>query len=395
MMNQEKTAYLNLLRCFVWDSEPEPLPDDLNWDVLLNLSSIHSDMGILGYMLMKHPALAPGAVPSMWKKCLQTISLSARRAERMNELIKQLDVNGIEHLLLKGFVIRDIYCVPELRTFGDVDFLIRLEDRIKCDDLMMSNGFERGTDWEPVFSYKKGIEYYEIHTDIMEVDVSDQADYKGYFKKIWEHAYLRDGHTWLPEKEFHLLYLLTHIAKHISGAGAGIRMYLDIALYIKEYRGEIDWKHFCGELEVLKFEKFVNIVFTAVERWFGVESPIPLSPINEEIMTDFLDFTLDGGVFGFIGLDLGVNDLKKELRGGQTPDKGKTLRNRMFPSAASIESRYTYLQGRHWLLPAAWIHRFLRTREKWGQHMAEAKSILNADEEKALRLKRVQKEIGL
>lgn len=395
MMNQEKTVYLNLLKCFVWDSDPEPFPDDLDWNALLNLSSIHSDTGILGYMLMKHPALAPEMLPTMRKKCLQTISLSARRAERMEKLIGRLDANGIDHLLLKGFVVRNIYCVPELRTFGDIDFLIRLEDRSKCDALMMGSGFERGTDWEPVFSYKKGIEYYEVHSDVMEVDISDKADYKGYFKRVWERAYLRNGHTWLPDKEFHLLYLLTHIAKHISGAGAGMRMYLDIALYVKRYRNEIDWEHFCGELEVLKFNKFVNTVFYAVEQWFGVESPIPLFSMDEKLMADFLDITLGGGVFGFAGLDLGVNDLKKELRNGQDADKGKTLLNRMFPSAARIESRYTYLQGRHWLLPVAWVHRFLRTREKWGQHMAEAKSIMRADEEKALRLKRMHEEIGL
>lgn len=394
-MNQEKAAYLNLLKCFVWDSVPERFPDDLDWKALLSLSSIHSDTGILGYMFMKHPTLAPQALPFMRKQCLQTIGLSARRAERMNELIEQLNAAGIDHLLLKGFVIRDIYCVPELRTFGDVDFLIRLEDRARCDDLMISSGFKRGTDWEPVFSYEKGIEYYEIHTDIMEVDVSDQADYKGYFKTIWEHTCLRDGHTWLPEKEFHLLYLLAHIAKHINGSGAGMRMYLDIALYIKEYRSEIDWKHFRGELEVLKFEKFVNTVFTAVEQWFGVESPIPLSPVNEEVMADFLDFTLDGGIFGFVGLDPGVNDLKKESRGGQDANKRKTLLNRIFPPAAKIESRYTYLQGRHWLLPVAWVDRFIRTRAAWGQHMAEAKSIMTADEEKVLKLKRIHEDIGL
>lgn len=331
---------------------------------------------------MKQPTLAPQMLPFMRERCLQTVGLSARKAERMRELMERLDTDGIDHLLLKGFVVRDIYCVPELRTFGDIDFLIRLEDREKCDKLMMSGGFQRKTDWEPVFSYQKGIEHYEIHTDIMEVDVSDQADYKGYFQKVWEHACLQDGHTWLLDVEFHLLYLLTHIAKHISGAGAGIRMYLDIAFYLKRYRDEIDWEHFRKEVDTLGFNRFVNVVFTAVEQWFGVESPIQLTPIEGKLMVDFLDFTLDGGVFGFIGREPGLNDLKKVNRSDDTVDRRLTLIHRMFPPASKLESRYTYLQGRHWLLPVAWFHRFIRTRDKLNQHLSEAKGIVTADEKR-------------
>ena len=47
---------------------------------------------------------------------------------------------------------------------------------------MLSIGLARKHDWEPVYSYIRGVEYYEVHTDVMEVDVSDKADYKGYFQ---------------------------------------------------------------------------------------------------------------------------------------------------------------------------------------------------------------------
>lgn len=60
-----------------------------------------------------------------------------------------------------------------------------------------------------------------------------------------------------------------------------------------------------------------------------------------------------------------------------------------------LENRYTYVRKHHWLLPAAWFHRFVDKRKKWGRFADHTKDILSADEEKVLKLKRIYKEIGL
>lgn len=86
-----------------------------------------------------------------------------------------------------------------------------------------------------------------------------------------------------------------------------------------------------------------------------------------------------GGTFGFVGRVSGLISLK----------------NCLLPKAVSIESRYTYLQGRHWLLPVVWGYRFFKTRNTWSYHAKEAKSIMNTDTDEVLKLKRIYKEIGL
>ena len=67
----------------------------------------------------------------------------------------------------------------------------------------------------------------------------------------------------------------------------------------------------------------------------------------------------------------------------------------LFPSANKIETRYTYLQGRHWLLPVAWVHRLFKTRSSWGDHAKQAQDIMNADTEEILKMRRLYKKIGL
>lgn len=393
-MNEEEVYLLKVLKGFVLDENPGVFYGD--WNKLTGLANIHSVIGILGYSVMNYPDESNAQIAdSMRKHCLQTIALVSQRSENMKELIRQMNNKGISHLLFKGYIVKDYYPIPELRTFGDIDFLIHPEDRQRSDELMIQQGFVRKTDWEPVYSYKRRAEYYEIHTDVMEVDVSDKADYKGYFQHTWEHAHLTDVHTWELSPEFHFLYLITHIAKHISGSGAGIRMYMDIAVFIQHFGNELDWKYIQDELKKLELTDFANMTLTVVQKYFDVKSPITLSKIDENLLEDFMEFTMAGGVFGYVCRDSGLIALKQQERNEESVSRLRTLKNRLFPNAASIENRYTYLQGRHWLLPFAWIHRFFKTRKTWSYHAKEAKSIMNTDTEEVLKLKRIYKEIGL
>lgn len=394
-MDEESIQLIKLLKGFI-SAEKTEYDRRVNWGKLMELAGIHGVAGIVGYMAMEYPDESTAHIlPRLRHECLGTISLYSRRAEQMKLLIREMTEAGIDHLLFKGFVLRDYYPVPELRTFGDIDFLIRPEDRAKSHEFMLKRGFQVKENWEPIYSYYKGTEYYEIHTDVMEVDVSDQADYKGYYKHVWEHAVQTGRHTWELTSEFHFLYLLTHIAKHISGSGAGIRMYLDIAVFIQHFGSTLDWEYIAGELEALRLSAFANVVLTVTETYFGVKSPLPLKTIPEETREDFMDFTMKGGVFGHVQRDAGLVALKREDRNEASVSRISTFLHRLFPAAQHLEKRYTYLQGRHWLLPAAWVHRFFRTRKDWGAHAQEAKSIMNTDTGEVLRLKRIYKEIGL
>lgn len=394
-MNYESAYLVNVLNRFVTDGEPEPFQGD--WGRLFQLANIHSVIGILGYTVMSHPKeFPPQVLQSMRNQCLQTIALQTMRAGGMARLIEKMNKEGIDHLLFKGYVLKDYYAVPELRTYGDIDFLIHPEDREKSDALMLREDFQRKTDWEPVYSYYKQAEFYEIHTDVMEVDVSDKADYKGYFQHIWEHAHLVGGHTYELSPEYHFLYLLTHIAKHISSSGAGIRMYMDIAVFIRHFGDKLDWQYVQRELETLSFTDFANMVLTVVQDYFGADSPFPLKEIDQQIKEDFMEYTLAGGVFGHFGRDAGLVSLKKQDRNeDEDVSRSKTIFRRLFAPASELEKRYTYLQGRHWLYPVAWVHRLIKTRDSLDAHVKEAQSIMHTDTEEVLKLKRIYKEIGL
>lgn len=391
--------YVVFLKSFVHDTRPE-ISGEIDYPALINLAKINSTEGIVNYIFMKNlDLLVPEYRGYIKKQCLSEIAVYSRKAELMKVLVNKLDEQGIDHLLFKGFVVREYFTIPELRTFGDIDFVIRKEDREKCDKLMKELGYEPHDNWEPVYSYLKGTEYYEIHTDVMEIDVSDKADYKDYYSHIWEHVVpstlTGKKHSYEFTPEFHFLYMLTHIAKHISSSGAGIRMYLDIAFFIKRFGNTIDWKWISRELKKLQFQDFANIVLTAVEQWFGVKSPLSLKKISDVTMEDFLNFTIEGGVYGKVGRDRNVIFLKQQNRNEEKISKFRTLLFHIFPPVSSLKFRYSYLQKCPWLLPVAWVHRVLGNRDSWKRYAHHAKGIVTADTDEAVRLKKMYKEIGL
>lgn len=393
-MTAEYNYLLHLLGAYLRQETPEA-GEHVDWDTLISLAQIHSVTGILGYMGRKYPICPDQQRSAAFRGlCMGTISLFSRRFALAQTMVQTLEDAGIDHILMKGFVLRDCYPVPELRTFTDIDLVIRPDDRTKSHDLMLSLGFTVKDDWEPVYSYYRGDEYYEIHTQVMEVDVSEKADYRGYFSDAWAHAVPASAHSYRFTPEFHFLYMLTHIAKHIHGSGAGIRMYLDVAVFLQHQGTALDWDWIASQLQTLKLYDFACVVLSAVERWFGIGSPRDFPPVAEEILDDFTEFTLEAGVFGHHNRDRALAHMKYQEQ--DAPGSRAQLLMRMaFPKAQTIESRYTYLQDKPWLLPVAWVHRFVKTRGRTERHLETARQIISADTEEVDRLKTLIKDIGL
>ena len=394
-MDRESEYLLHLLGAFLHQAQPEE-PGDLDWGKLLQLSKIHTVTGILGYMAMSFPICPDGELKATLRSaCLTTIHAFNRRAALASALLEQLNSAGIDHIVMKGYVLREYYPVPELRTYGDIDLVIRPEDRQRCHDLMLSLGYRVDHDWEPVYSYLRDYELYEIHTQIMEIDVSNKADHRAYFDTMWEHVLPESGCSYRFTPEFHFLYMITHIAKHVVSSGAGIRMYLDVAAFIRYFGTSLNWEYIRRELEKLQLWDFANAALNLTQHCFGVESPLPLKPIEEAAWNTFLEFTLSGGIFGQAGWDSGTNSLKSQNRDGEKISRLRAFAKRLFPSAKTIESRYTYLQDKPWLLAAAWVHRLVKTRDTWQQHAREAQNIMSADLSEVQRIKNLYEQLGL
>lgn len=343
---------LELLRAFIYGEEPK-LSGKSNIEELLKFAYRQKLLGIFAYMNKRWSLFDSEKAKSLDAAYYSALFESTVRCSKFLKLSEILSENKIEHMPVKGYYIRELYPVKELRGFGDIDILIHEKDRKRCDSLMKSLGYTVKNDWEPTYSYIKDDEYYEIHTNLFDVRLKDRADMTEYFSSAWLHAKKDSGLRFMPDTEFHLIYIICHLAKHLSTGGAGIRMYLDVALYILRYDSVISWERTEEEFKKLGLERFFHTVLSAVNEWFYVKASCDFENFGEEL-SELLEFTLDSDIFGHSRDNSAI-----KLR-GEGRSKKRTALKILFPPAEQLENRYTFLKRSRLLLPLAWIVRVFK-----------------------------------
>ena len=117
-MNSVQKAILTILKAFLNNQKNIEIPVGFDWNEFDKLVRINNISGIVGYLFLQS---AVDTIPAEIRKryrieFLTTASVSASREDSMESLIGVLKANDIDHLLFKGYVVRDLYTVPELRT---------------------------------------------------------------------------------------------------------------------------------------------------------------------------------------------------------------------------------------------------------------------------------------
>ena len=342
---------IGLLRAFIHGTGPERADPA----ALLRIAQMQNLLPVLAYMDKKWQLFSDETLRAqLGRQLRQTLFLHNQRYCAFEQLSDALSVALIDHLPVKGWYLRHLYEVPELRTFGDIDILIRREDRARVHELMVAQGFTVQTDWEPTYTYRRGAEFYELHTNLMDASLDDRSDLPAYFADAWTHAAPVRGRCHAPEETFHFLYTLCHLAKHLYAGGAGLRMYLDAALFIHRRGKDLDWAAVRREMEELKLGRFLDTLLSCCESWFGVTAPCDFERV--EAAEELLSYTLDADLFGKLR-DKSV--VQSRNRRELTDDDGRAsaVRRILFPPYKALVKRYTYIEGRKWLIPVALLHR--------------------------------------
>lgn len=103
---------------------------------------------------------------------------------------------------------------------------------------------------------------------------------------------------------------------------------------------------------------------------------LPLPDPDTEALDRLLSYTLDSDLFGH-SRDHAVIELRNEK--DEAPSRSRVLRKMLFPPAAEIESRYIFLQNRHWLLPLAWLVRLFANLHLIPSRIRQMKQVTKTD----------------
>ena len=350
---------------------------------LYKLSKKHDLSQLLVAPLEKISSLKPEyQVTEKFKKSLFT---AIYRYEKSNfdlgQICELFAAEGIDHLPLKGAVIRAYYPKPYLRTSCDLDILVKLGDLDRAAELLVSKLGYRLDKKEryDVSLFTPSNAHIELHFGLVE-DVFREAEP---IKNVWDGGELRETspHRYEMTPELFLFFHIYHTAKHFVHGGCGIKPFID--LWIIKNKIGYDVERAEKLLAENGFLEFYKNALSLSEIWFDGKE-------YTSVAKDMEDYILQGGVYGSFEQNLAMSQTK---RGGKL---GHIL-SRIFVPYSTLAVLYPSIKKCPILFPIYQVRRWFRVLSptKRRRAMNEIKMNQNISEAKKDNARNLLSELGL
>lgn len=388
-MNKEQCFLLDCLRAYLNGTS---INDEYEIDCnsLFSLAMAHNLAPVVFSVARNNPVLlgCKRSYEAFKDAFYDAIVCYDTQKDAISEIDGFLTDNGIDHVFFKGSQLKEYFPVPELRLMGDIDLLIRLEDRSRAKTAFLKNGYTITEDNGPVYNYKKDNILVECHTKIVSGKVGN-ANAEEFFEDAINHATF-ENHRGTLDVQYNLMYLLTHIAHHFWFYGAGAKMILDLAVIIKRFNPSID--AVVDNMKDLHLDEFARVIFTVCYDWFNVGKAYDCDADKAK------EFLISHGAFGNTNRSKAAVVKRKALEEGHTSTLATRL-SLLFPSYKKMKNipYVKFIEGRPYLLAFGWIYRIIYNLKYKKAFVKEATSTLANDETEAEAKKEIKffEEIGL
>lgn len=349
-MNELQRGMTALLRAAI-TGQPQPLPQGFQLNDVYPVALRQSVIPLVyeGALLCGVSPADP-AMQKLFPLYCKSLAISETQLREVARVCAAFEVAGIDYMPLKGVNMKALYPKPELRSMGDADILIRMEQYPSIVPILESLGYTHKLESDHEIAWRtKGL-YLELHKRLLPMDEEIMGAYCG---DGWHMAADHSGHCWRmrPEQEF--IFLLSHFVKHFSGRGIGCRQIIDLWLFLCAHP-EMDMDALKRELKALQLWDFFKNIRRTLMTWFadGLEDPVT------EGITDYI---FAGGSFGRNEMGV-ISRTLTDSRHAPMGLHGRTVYalKQIFPPSSQLRSGYPVLRKAPWLLPGVWAWRLCR-----------------------------------
>lgn len=265
------------------------------------------------------PAQAPLEIRMKWINAAGVHAASNQRVQEGHFAIHRLlTENRIPYTILKGMATAQWYPDPEMRTLGDVDFLVRKEDAKRCGTLLEEKGYRSDGKHLPYeWGYAKDGVVFELHLEIPGIPGGKTGEItEGYFNDILSDsapAVFGKETAVFPGTFHHGLILLVHTAKHMVSEGVGLRQLCDWAVFAGRL-GETLPELLEGALKEIGIWSFAQVLSAACVKYLGMPAFSWIQETDDAFLDAFMEDFLRKGNLRMTG-DSGVDSIFVEKTG--------------------------------------------------------------------------------
>ncbi len=341
-MTLEQKLFINLLKASV-TGVPAILTEEPDWQGLLNLAHSHNLGAMVFDGLRKSGISAPEEIAhKLHQTYMQAIFRDFQLEQIKEQLGAALEAAGVDHIFLKGSVLKHNYPIPALRTMSDIDILVYVKDfekiaqvaKAMCAKACAGDGNHRN------YIFGKYV-MVEFHPNLLHHATPVGTG----INPGWQYAKESSSHGKELTEEGFYLNTICHLANHFAGGGVGVRFVLDVWVNRHLREPKVDTSFVETELKRFGLWDFAQKIEQLADAWFG-DAPMTslLEELGEYILTSGSHGTTDRAILNAMSLAPGGSRLS-------------TLWKKAFYPRAELEDRYPWCKGKHLLLPAAWMAR--------------------------------------
>lgn len=325
MLKQQKIFFEFLRFCI---GSAKDIPDSLkeaDWQVLYAIAQKQALLGVLFYGIQRLPKeLAPE------QKLLMQWMVMAEMIRKQNirlfldsvKVCKNFENKGFANCILKGQGNALLYPDPYIRTPGDIDIylsggrrkIMKYVDRVCPNQVMRYHHVDF-----PVM--KTAIEvhftpsymFFPVHNRRMQKWFGKVMDLQCSNVVTLPDVY---GEITVPTTNFNVIYILSHLYRHIFTEGIGLRQLLDYYFVLVKWHTDLtnltdsnkslpqmtqintDLDTLRHELKYLGLWKFAQAVMYVLHEVFGLSEDRMIAPMDEREGRFLLDEIMRGGNFG-------------------------------------------------------------------------------------------------
>lgn len=308
-MNKFEKIYLNVLKDYFYGC-PVDL-DGVEWDELISIAARQGMLPLLADYALK---LSDGNAPSIEQKMLMRQiamqnMLHQQKLRTYLKLVKEcLDNAGIPFVLLKGYGLAALYPNPDVRSSGDIDIFVgidnfhkanallkQLPDVQTCDNHDTDEARHFNLHWE---NMQYIIEVHRVTGDFVDRKENDRyrvLEQLGVFERA--EKLIIDGVEYrVPGTGFNMFYVFFHMWHHYLSEGLHMKQLIDWLLVLRHVKWRNE-KISALEKDLIFFRLLEpwQVFATVLVEYLGVdEKDIPCFARKSDKARKLLDYILYG-----------------------------------------------------------------------------------------------------
>ena len=322
MVSQQRIFFNFLQFCIGTEAEIPTSVKDADWKVLYVIAKKQALIGVLFHGIKQLPQeLAPDAELLMrWMGMAQKIRLqNIRLFLDSAKVCKKFKDVGFRNCILKGQGNALLYPDPYMRTSGDIDIyldggrnrVIQYINKVCPNQVMRYHHVDFPVMKTPIeVHFTPSYMFFPVHNRRMQKWFKEVMDLQCSNVVTLPDGY---GEITVPTMSFNVIYILTHLYRHVFTEGIGLRQLIDYYFVLNKEELLVIRDTLQRELKHLGLWKFAKAVMYVLHETLGLPEEKMIAPVDVNEGRFLLAEIMQGGNFGQYDTRLGSKENEGKL----------------------------------------------------------------------------------